>query len=408
MGSPVTVSDVLFSAALLGVVLTAIQYAVLRRHVASGPGAPYQFPPISILKPLCGVDEGLEENLAAFAALDYPRYEVVLGVRNRRDAAWPVAAAAVARWPGRFRLVHQRGEPGLNPKVNQLVGMVRAARHDLLVVSDSNVRVEPGYLRGIAWHLGDDKVGLVTHPVAGDGERSLGALFENLHLTCSVAPAAVAAQRLAGRDVVVGKSMALRRRDLEALGGFESVKDVLAEDFVLGSRVSSVLGKRVVIATRPIRNVNQRRSLGQFLERYARWCVMQRKIAGTMPYASQILLNPVVFALAGAAAAPGLKGAAALIGICGAKAALDEATAHILRGEGFGWRVVLVPVKDVMFAFAWLKGFFRNTVEWRGNRLLVLDGSRLQPVEEGFEPNAPAIATLGPTHAGPNSGRPSR
>jgi ceramide glucosyltransferase len=164
----------------------------------------------------------------------------------------------------------------------------------------------------------------------------------------------------------------------------------------------------VVIATRPIRNVNQRRSLGQFLERYARWCVMQRKIAGTMPYASQILLNPVVFALAGAAAAPGLKGAAALIGICGAKAALDEATAHILRGEGFGWRVVLVPVKDVMFAFAWLKGFFRNTVEWRGNRLLVLDGSRLQPVEEGFEPNAPAIATLGPTHAGPNSGRPSR
>jgi ceramide glucosyltransferase len=398
-------SGVLFSIAVLGLALAAVQHLFLRRHVATRPGNPAVVPPVSILKPLCGVDEGLEQNLAAFAALDGPVFEVVLGVRNRRDAAWPLAAAAVARWPGRFRVVLQRGEPGLNPKVNQLIGMARAARHDLLVVSDSNVRVEPGYLREIAWHLADERVGLVTHPVVGEGERSLGALLENLHLVASVAPAAVAAQRIAGRDVVVGKSMALRRRDLQALGGFESVKDVLAEDYVLGARIASQLGKRVVIACRPVRNVNQRRSVGQFLERYVRWCVMQRKIAGTLPYASQILLNPVVFALAAAAVAPGLEGALGLLAVCGVKAAIDEATARPQRAGGFGWLAALVPLKDVVFALAWVQGFFRNTVEWRGNRLFVLAGSRLQPVENASESGPPAITALEAPHAGMHAAR---
>jgi ceramide glucosyltransferase len=393
-------SGVLFSIALLGLVLTVVQHVSLWRHVGTRPGYPAVVPPVSILKPLCGVDEGLEENLASFAALDGPVFEVVLGVRNRHDAAWPFAAAAVTRWPGRFRLVVQRGEPGLNPKVNQLIGLARAARHDLLVVSDSNVRVDRGYLREIAWHLADERVGLVTHPVVGEGERSLGALLENLHLAASVAPAAVAAQRIAGRDVVVGKSMALRRRDLRALGGFESVKDVLAEDFVLGARIASQLGKRVVIASRPVRNVNQRRSVGQFLERYVRWCVMQRKIAGTLPYALQILLNPVVFALTATAMAPGPEGTLGLLAVCGAKAAIDEATARTLRLGGFGWLAALVPLKDVVFALAWVKGFFRNTVEWRGNRLLVLAGSRLQPVEDAFDPSPPVIAAVGAAQAG--------
>ena len=374
-------SQVLFAVALFGVFLVGLQLVVLRRHASARGGEAAALPAVSVLKPLCGVDEDLWANLEAFGALDYPRFEVLLGVRDPADPAWPVAADAQARWPGRFRLVRQKGAPGLNPKVNQLITLAREARHDVLVVSDSNVRVRPGYLREIALHLESEEVGLVTHPIVGVGERSLGALFENLHLAASVATGMVAAKRLAGRDVVVGKSMAFRRRDLEALGGFESVKDVLAEDYVLGVKVSAELKKRVAVAAQPVENVNQERALGQFVGRYTRWCVMQRKIAGPLVYGSQVFLNPVAFAAAGAALSPGAASAALLGAVCAAKAILDDAAARTLRGTGFRWRwLVLVPVKDLLFAVAWVRGFVENTVNWRGNRLRVLPGSALAPV----------------------------
>jgi ceramide glucosyltransferase len=403
-----TASDVLFAIAFLGLGLAVLQHLVLRRHRRERPGLPATLPGISVLKPLCGVDEGLEESLAAFATLDYPRYEVVLGVRDRRDAAWAIAEAAVARWPGTFRLVLQRGEPGLNPKVNQLVGMAEAARHDVLVVSDSNVRVAPGYLAEIAWHLQDEGVGLVTHAIAGEGEASLGARLETLHLTSTISPATVSAKGALGGDVVVGKSMAMRRRDLAAMGGFAAVKDVLAEDFVLGVRTSQVLGKRVVIAATPIRNVNHRRTVGQFLERYTRWSVMQRKIAGNLPYASQILLNPVVFAVAATLADPGAGSLVLLAAVSGAKVAVDAATGRVMRDGGLGWLPLLAPVKDLVAALAWLKGVTRNTVEWRGNRLIILDGSSLRRAEvPDWAPEASTGALGGPS-MGPSAGAPAR
>jgi len=373
-----TLSLALFLAALVGLVLLAVQLWSLRRHVAARRGEPGRMPPVSVLKPLCGVDDGLRENLESFAFLDFPQYEVLLGVQDDADPAWPVAVAAVTRWPERFRLVRQRGAPGLNPKVNQLITLARAARNDVLVISDSNVRVRPGYLREIAWHLQAEDVGLVTHPVVGVGERSVGALFENLHLTASVGPGVVAAKRLAGRDMVVGKSMALRRRDLEALGGFECVKDVLAEDYVLGLKVARELGKRVALAASPVENVNTDRPVRGFLGRYRRWCVMQRMIAGRPIYACQALLNPIPFALLAAAVRPGWTSLALLLAVCASKAALDGASARAMTRTRFGWGLALVPVKDVLFAVAWTRGFLEDSVEWRGRRLRLLGGSRLQ------------------------------
>jgi ceramide glucosyltransferase len=371
----------LVALAWLGVVAAALQLAALRRHLSRPPKSPAAFPPISVLKPLCGIDDDLWSNLESFAALDYPDYEVVLGVRDRTDPAWSLAEAAAARWPGRFRAVLQRGEAGLNPKVNQLIGLAAAARHDVLLVSDSNVRAPAGYLRDVAAHLADPGVGLVTHPVAGVGEATLGAALDNLHSAASVGPATIAAKWLFGRDVVVGKSMAFRRRDLEALGGFESVKDVLAEDYVLGVNVSRWLGKRVAIGSMAILNVNARRSGRDFLSRYGRWCVMQRKIAGTPIYASQLLLYPLPFAAAALASDPGAATLALAILVVGSKAVLDGVTATVLRGSGFGPRVLfLSPLKDLLFLAAFFRAFLENTVEWRGNRLRVLSGSRLERV----------------------------
>ncbi len=377
---------VLFALASLGLLVLAAQHAALRLHCAPRrrpPGHPVG-PGVSILKPLCGIDDQLEENLATFASLDYRDYEVLLGVRSTSDAAWAVALRAARRWPHRFRAVIQRGEPGHNPKVNQLIGLATAARHDLLVISDSNVRVEAGYLAEIAEALRAPEVGLVTHPVAGAGERRLGSLFDNLHLAGSVTPGMVAAKRLAGQDIVVGKSMALRRADLEALGGFDAVKDVLAEDYVLGRWVTARLGKRVVLARTPVTNVNERRGLADFYGRYARWSVMQRKAAGTPLYLAQLLLNPVLLGALGLAAAPSGAALLAFLGLCATKAGVDGANGRLLRTGGFPVSdLMLVPLKDLLFGAAWLHGLLRNDVVWRGNRLRVLRGTRLAPAHTG-------------------------
>jgi ceramide glucosyltransferase len=339
------------------------------------------------------VDDDLAENLASFAALDHATYEVVLGVRSPRDPAFAVARAAVRRWPERFRLVVQRHEPGRNPKVNQLVGLVRAARFPLLVVSDSNVRVEPGYLADIAAELRDPSVGLVTHPVCGAGERRLGSILENLHLAGSVAPAMAVTHQLTRRPIVVGKSMALRRADLERLGGFEVVKDVLAEDHVLGTLVRRRLGKRVVVSRRPVVNVNRDRRVGDFWGRYARWSVLQRKLVGGPAYAAQLVLDPVLLALLGLLARPDATALAAFGLVCATKIAVDAACARALRPAGFPlWQLALIPAKDVLFGAALIQGFLTDEVEWRGNRLRVLRGTRLAPARESADPVAVARA----------------
>lgn len=388
-------SVVLFLAAASGLAVVALQTVILRRHLRQPALLPGATPPISILKPLCGLDDGLEANLASFAALAYPAYEVVLGLRNARDPAWPVAREAARRWPGRFRVVLQRGEPGLNPKVNQLVTLARAAHHDILVVSDSNVRVDPGYLAEIAALLEDERFGLVTHPIVGVGEARLGSLMDHLHLAGSVAPGVVAAKRLAGRDIVVGKSMGLRRKDLEAMGGFEAVKDVLAEDYVMGLMIAGVLGKRVAVGRRPIQNVSERRTLSEFTARYRRWSVLQRQAVGPVVYLAQALLNPVLLASLGAAVARTAPALAGLTATCVLKAALDGAAARALRPGGFRARqLALVPAKDLVFGAAWAWGLFRRDVAWRGARLVVQRGTRIEaptgaPALVGCEAGAP-------------------
>ncbi|HEY6100646.1 MAG TPA: glycosyltransferase [Anaeromyxobacter sp.] len=387
---PIDASLVLFAAAALGLAVIGVQYAVLRAHVAGRVDPPRAAPPISILKPLCGLDDGLAENLASFADLAYQEYEVVLGVRRARDAAWEVALEAVRRWPGRFRVVIQHGAPGLNPKVNQLVTLARAARHGVLVVSDSNVRVEAGYLAEIAGLLADGAVGLVTHLIAGVGEARVGSLMDHLHLAGGITPGLIAAKRLAGRDIVVGKSMAFRRADLEAMGGFEAVKDVLAEDYVLGLRVREVLGKRVAFARRPVQNVSAGRSLGEFAARYQRWSVIQRQAVGPLQYASLALLNPVLIAAVATALDPTPVAGACFAGACALKAALEGASARALRPGGFrAVQLALVPAKDLVIGGAWALGLFRRDVAWRGTRLVVGRGTRIEaPAGHGGELSA--------------------
>lgn len=376
-------SAALLALAALGLVLAAVQAVSLCRHLRTAPRSTGQQPFISILKPLCGVDDDLFRNLRSFARLDYPRYEVLLGVRDESDPAYPLALQAAGRWPSAMRVVLQRGAPGLNPKVNQLITLAAQAQGELLLVSDSNIRVRRAYLRGTADAFSDPEVALVTHPVAGAGEKSLGALLDNMQLCGGVAPGIAAVKRMAGRDLVVGKSMALRRSDLQALGGFERLKDVLAEDFLCGRIVTQELGRKVALAREPVTNVNRTPSVGAFFSRYLRWSVMQRKAVGNVPYAAQILLNPVALGAAALLAGPSLRAAVAFAAVVLARGALHELTARAIRGRGFARGCLAAPACDLLLAVAWALGFFTNQVCWRGNRLLVLEGTRLAPAGGG-------------------------
>jgi ceramide glucosyltransferase len=373
------ISLILFFVATFGSVALTLQLFLVIRHLRERhpPRAPQGSAPppgISILKPLCGVDDGLEDNLASFARLDYPRYEVVLGVKNAEDPAYPVAKAAVARWPGLMRLELQRGEPGLNPKVNQLITLAAAARYEVLLVSDSNVRVGPDYLWSVARGFEDPQVACVTSPVSGMGEQTLGSLMDNLYLCTSAGAGQIAAKRLAGKDIVVGKSMALRRSDLEAMGGFEAAKDLLAEDFCTGVWIRERLRKRVVVALQPVFNVSQRKSLKAFFKRYVRWTIIHRSCISLPTYVGQATLNPLPWAAMGALLALG-----ALVTW---KVAVELATFHAMRlGERTPWMkaVPALLLKDVLLFAAWVNALVNRTVDWRGHKLRVLPGSWLQP-----------------------------
>lgn len=377
----------LLIASTLGLGLLLAQYVAVCVALRRAPLLPVVRPPISVLKPLCGVDDELEANLEGFAALDYPCYEVLLGVEDASDPAWPLATRVAAQWPQRFRVVLQRGAPGLNPKVNQLATLEREARYDILLVSDSNTRVVPGALDELAALFDDAQVACVSSPVSGVGHQSLGALLDNLHLAASVGAGQVAAKLLLGKNLVVGKLMALRRGDLSRLGGFQAYANVLAEDYVIGTDVISKLGKRVAIGRCPVLNVAVHRSVKSFFRRYLRWGVIHRTSISLPVSLGQSLLNPWPLSLLALAASPSRPMLLCVAGTLVAKAALDVSTARQLGCKNLGLKVIpAVALKDVLLFAAWANGLVSRTIDWRGHRLKVASGSRLidHPIAESL------------------------
>lgn len=350
-------------------------------------------PPVSILKPLRGLDDNLFDNLASFCTQDYPEYEILFCLQDFNDPAFKVAKKIQDKYPDRnISLVIEKCNVGLNPKINNLIPAYRKSRHPYVLISDSNVMVDKNYLREIMQHTKDPGVGLVSNLIQGVGGRSMGALFENLHLNSFIIGSVSFLDRFLKMPCVIGKSMLMKKDDLEMLGGLVAFKDLLAEDFIIGREMRRS-GKRVVLSNYLVSNVNEYWGVKRFLNRHTRWGKLRWKIGG-VKYFSELLANPVFIA-----ALPVLfKGPSRETLSCAALVGLVKILGDALIGRAIGASsprtdlhkqslavYLLAPVKDLLIGILWFVPLLSPTVVWRGNRYLIGRDSRLSPCPEtGF------------------------
>jgi ceramide glucosyltransferase len=379
------------SLCLYGAMLTGLAIGLRReRRRSSGP-RPAQAkgaPRVSILKPLAGHDDELAENLGSFARLDYPAYEILLGVARSDDPAVPAARAFLAEHAAHLRergcdarLIVTDPSLALNPKVAQLVALERQASGDLVIVSDSNVRVSPDYLWPLVAELEDAEVGLVTSVFVGTGEENLGAALENLQICAWSVPAIVATATLTSRPLTIGKSMAMRRRDLGLLGGFRCVADVLAEDHVLG-RLFRERGLLLRTSSAAIENRYVRCSLRQTLERHTRWARIRRVMLPS-GFALEPLLSPMAVAVVVAAVHPSRLSLAVAASVIVVQTIAAYVTVRAVRGRPLAWYYAPLEVVRAALSLAcWVSAWRTRRVGWRGGAYVLCPGSVIHPAPE--------------------------
>ena len=333
--------------------------------------------PISVLKPLAGLDDGLEANLGTFFEQNYPRFEILFAVRSPDDPAIAVVERLRARYPGVPSRLMVVGEPPYpNAKVYSLDRMLAAAEHDLLVMSDSDIRATPDMLATIAAEFQAERLGLATCPYRAVPGRSFWSTLEAIGLNTEFIGGVLVARMLDGMKFALGPTIAARRQTLERIGGLDAVKDYLAEDFVMG-KLAAECGDGVILSSYAIEHLIGAQPFAANMRHRLRWNRSTRR-SRPWGYIGQVFTNPLPPALVLCAVKPEWWPVLAVTAVV--RAAAGWATArHVLRDPLTRRLWWLTPLQDIASFLVWMAGFFGNTIVWRGRKYHLLRDGRFEP-----------------------------
>jgi ceramide glucosyltransferase len=398
----VTLPQILLWLALAGLVsctgfllLTVVAAIRFRRRQSRGmpDGAR---PPVTLLKPLCGLEPNLEANLESFFRQDYPHFEIIFGTRDHNDALEMVRALQ-PRYPRVGVKIVCSGEPDRpNAKVCSLEKMYAAAAFDYLVISDSDVCVTPDYLREVVCPLLDPSVGMVTCLYRGVPTGGIWSHLEALGMSVEMTSGVLVAEMLEGMRFALGPTMATRRDVLERVGGIAPLADFCADDYLLGNQIYRS-GYTVVLSPRVIDHVVLNRSFEASLSHQVRW-MKSTRFSRRMGHVGSALTFAMPFGLLGMAAAIALGSpllAAALL--------IWAVLNRIILSVAVGWAVVgdphalrycwLYPVRDLLGFFLWCASFMGRSITWRGTRYRLAPGGKMARVGVAVE-EKPASETV--------------
>ncbi len=341
-------------------------------------------PPATILKPVRGLDPDLAENCRSFCRQDYPVYQVIFGVADPHDPAVPLLRRILQESPSdRDQLVIGSEVYGPNRKMSLLHQMLPYAVHEIVIVSDSDVRVGPGYLRHIAPLFFDQSVGLVTCLYRGDGAESLAARLEGWFINDVFAPSVLAAYATEGVTFAFGSTLALRRTILDRIGGFMPFADLLADDYYLAQEAHRQ-GYHLLLSDLPVACILGRSGFSEVFGRLVRWNRTNRasRPIGYLLYGiSHGTIFSLLYVLLNRLSPGALAAAATTIGVRAITGGMVDAL--ILKSRHAAARLWLLLPGDFLSFTAWLLSFTGKRIRWRGRSYRIVPGGRLVELGDG-------------------------
>ena len=338
--------------------------------------APNEFlPPVSNLKPVRGLDPDAYENFASFCRQDYPDYEVLFCVGDTSDPALPVLQRLIEDFPDtRISIIIGSGREATNDKVAKLARLVEEAAHEHLVISDSDVRVEPTYLRRLVAPLADARTGAVTCFYVSGEEKTLVQRLQDIGMISDFYPGILVAKQLDGVKFALGPTICTTRSYLQEFGGYASIENKPADDLWIG-RLIADHGREVVLLPYAIVTVPDYQSLRELFFKRLRWITVMRHMR-PWGHVGLIFTLGLPWSLLAAAIAPTSAVAVAYLGgyfLVRSALTLLVGSAG-LKQSGVWAKLALIPVWDAMATAIWLASFTRRSISWRGHDYFIVNG----------------------------------